>query len=545
MFATLLLLAAGPPADPLARLPAGYTLAACVPDPPAAVAALRTLPAVESAMTLAEVQDALTAGPAKRLFGLLDYYDAEFGPDWLAKVAGRGVAVGAMFGRDDGPAVAVAEGTDADAVGRFFDLVLKLVASEAGDSPVSLQRGAHAGAATATDGQGFHAARRGPTLYLSNRADALRAALDLTGKSLAGVPRPAAAVAWAWVDLATLKQGQAAKDFFATTRSDVLQNLVIGASVDAVRRADHVTVGLHRTAAGLKLEAVIPAPRAGQPPEFALHLPASGPGSLPLLNPPGTLYSQSFYLDLAAFWENRSKLVNAMQLPEFEKAERDISKVLPNTTLAKLLDGSGPYHRLVVADVPGDAYATKPRTPAPAAAVVLTLRDPAFGRTIAGALRAGALLATAQYKLRMSTVDVDGVKVVCYRFPEGVPLPGDADPDGQRFNAVPCFAVVDRFVVVASRPELVRAVLPELRRADGGHPAVWRGRFDPAGLATFLERHPEPVIARGLLDQGLTLADAEGRAAAGLKWLAAAGATELTLDHRPDAYVVTLDWSGR
>ena len=278
------------------------------------------------------------------------------------------------------------------------------------------------------------------------------------------------------------------------------------------------------------------------PAEFSLHVPPTGPGSLPLLDPPGTLYSQSFHLDIGTLWRERTKLIVGDPLRDIEKAERDISKLLPGTTLGKLLEMSGPYHRIVVADLPGDAYATAPVVPAPAAAVVLTMRDPAFAKTMTAALRAGAFLATTQYKLKMSARDIDGVKVVCYRFPEDVPFPGDADPDRQRFNAVPCFAVVGDQLVVASRPELVQALLPELRSPGTGSPAVWRGRVAAAGLAAFLERHPEPVLNRGLLTQGLSLADAKARAAEGLKWLATLGGGELSLDHQTDAYVITLDW---
>lgn len=540
-----------PAADPLARIPAGYTFAAVVPKPRAAVDAVRTLPALAGLAQLSEVKELQDSGPNRRFNELIALYERELGADWptlLDRVFGRGLAVGAMFGEDNGPAVAVGEGTDPEAVGDFFKLVVRLIEDEAG---ASLAKGTHAGADTVTDGKEFFAARRGATLYVSNRADHLKKALDLKGPTLAEkapAARPLVGgdpLLWAWLDLKTLKKGKATEDFFAATRQDFLQTVVLGASIDAVRRADLLAVGLYRTPTGLKLAFKLPAKRADLPPEFVLHVPASGPGSLPLLRPPGTLYSQSFHLDLATLWRERAKLINGQQLKDVEKAETDISKLLPNTTLGKLLEGSGAYHRLVVADVPGDAYATKPVTPLPAAALVLSMRDEQFGKSMTAALRAGAFLATTQYKLKMSTQDIDGVKVVCYRFPEGVPFPGDADPDRLRFNAVPCFAVVGDQLVVASRPELVKALLPELRKTGGGAAPVWRGRADLGGLAAFLERHPEPVIARGLLGQGLTLAEAKKRAAEGLKWLASLGGVELSLDHQTDAYVISFNWEAK
>lgn len=543
-----------PAADPLARIPAGYTLAGGVPKPRAAADALRSLDAVAAAAKLAEVREALAAGPARRFAGLVAYYERELGADWpalLDKLAGHGVAFGATAGEDDGPALLVAEGTDADAVGEFFALAVELTEAEAGgDKPVSLKRGTHAGADTVTDGDKFHAARRGATLYVANTAAALSAGLDLKGESLAGVKSVAEAralvggnpLAWAWADFAPDKRTKATRDFFDGAAKDFLGTLAIGGTVDAARRSHFVAAGLHRTPAGLRAEVKLPAKRADLRPELALHVPPTGPGSLPLLHPPGTIYSQSFHLDLGTLWRERARLINPQQLKDIEKAEKDISKVLPGTTLGKLLEASGPHHRVVVADVAGQPYPTAPVTPAPAAAVVLTMRDARFGKTAASALRAAAFLATTRYKLKMTTQDIDGVPVVCYRFPEDKAFPGDADPDRLRFNVVPCFAVVGDQLVVASRPELVKALLPELRSTGGGSPAVWRGRTDLGGLAAFLTKHPEPVVSRGLLGQGLGLAEAKQRAAAGLAWLAGLGGVELSLDHRPDTYVVTLDW---
>ncbi len=552
MLLPLLLAVAAPAADPLSRIPAGYTLAAVMPHPRAAADAVRNLPALTAATRLAEVKAALASPAVRRLAELVAYYERDLGTEWpalLDKLAGRGIAVGAMFGQDDGPAVIAVEGTDPDAVAGFFASAVKFLDAGDGDTPVSLTRGTRAGADTVTNGTDFHAARRGPTLWVANRADALSAALDSSGPSLAADAAPARALvggdplAWAWVDFAPARRSQAARDFFDGAAKDFLGVVVVGGTADAARRADFVAAGLHRTPAGARLEVKLPAKRADLRPELALHVPPAGPGSLPLLNPPGTIYSQSFHLDLGTLWRERAKLINGQTLKDIEKAERDISKVLPNTTLGELLEMSGPYHRVVVADVPGDAYATKPVTPLPAAAVVLSMRDERFGKTTAAALRAGAFVATTQYKLKMSTQDVDGVKVVCYRFPVGEPL--DADPDRLRFNAVPCFAVVGEHLVVASRPELVRALLPELKKTGGESPAVWRGRFDVGGAAGYLERYPEPVVNRALLGEGVSLAEAKQRAAAGLAWLATLGGVELSLDHRTDAYVVTVNWEAK
>ena len=60
----------------------------------------------------------------------------------------------------------------------------------------------------------------------------------------------------------------------------------------------------------------------------ALYLPKDDKGSLPLLQPPRTLASISYYLDLKAFWENRAKLLNKTQLKPLEDFDANSGRFL-------------------------------------------------------------------------------------------------------------------------------------------------------------------------------------------------------------------------
>src|SRR5205085_7189886 len=83
-------------------------------------------------------------------------------------------------------------------------------------------------------------------------------------------------LAWLWVDLTQLKQSQAAKDFFASTRQDLLQMVAAGSTIDCVRRSDFVAAGLYQEPTGFRLAVRLPAGRSEFPPEFALHVPPKG-----------------------------------------------------------------------------------------------------------------------------------------------------------------------------------------------------------------------------------------------------------------------------
>src|SRR5204862_4063573 len=115
---------------------------------------------------------------------------------------------------------------------------------------------------------------------------------------------------WGWVNFASVKESKQAKDFIAATRQDFLQTLVAGSTIDCLRRSDFVAAGLYREPTGFRLRVRLPAGRDGLWPDLVLHVPPKGtPGSLPLLAPPGTIYSQSFPLDVAYLWKHLDRLI--------------------------------------------------------------------------------------------------------------------------------------------------------------------------------------------------------------------------------------------
>jgi hypothetical protein len=265
------------------------------------------------------------------------------------------------------------------------------------------------------------------------------------------------------------------------------------------------------------------------------------PGSLPLLEPPGVVYSQSFYLDLARLWTDRKTVINPEVLVQIEKAEKDVSRILPGTTLGTLLQQTGPYHRFVFAHTGEKLYATASGRPIPVPAYVATIKDPKFGQSLDPVLRAAALLVGNQAGgLRQKDVEIDGVKVNTYTFVE---KPLEADPDGVRFNFAPCYATVGDSFVVAGSPGLMKVLIAELKKpAGGGHPAVWRNKTYAAGGADFLAAHPEPIITDTILGQGIDLAGAKKQVAELTHWLGTLGTVGVTIDHGANAFTVVVDW---
>jgi hypothetical protein len=547
--------------DPLRCVPATAQFTLTVERPRQLAEAVLGLRAVRDAQRLAPVREVLDGAAARRFFQMLGYLERELGADWpalLDQLAGGGVALGGRFG-DNAPAVLVVQGADEGQAARAFALFGKLLDDELArqGAPAGAVRGADGGADTLRLGDDLHAARAGATLLVSNKADGLKAALDLAlgrgdGESVAGKAAaarrllPGDPLARLWVDFAAAKQDQGTADFLESSRKDFLGNLVVGGTIDCLRRSDFVAAGLYHEGGRFRLAVRLPAGRTDAP-VYALHGPPAGkPGSLPLLEPPGVLYSQSFYLDLGYAWTARKDLFNDDVIGQFEEGEKQISKVLPGSVkLGELFAAWGPYHRLVAVNQEALPYKTRPGQLLPGFGYVTSMADPKFGTGVASAARAGGLIASLQFGMRQVDAEHDGVKITAYRFREDKPLPDD--PDGLRFNFEPCFAAVGDQFIAASTIEVCKKLIAEVKRTAGqaGSPAVWRAKAYAAPAGDALYAVPDPLVTDAVLRSGAGLADARRQVDALAAWVRTLGTARVEIDEAATEYRFDIVWEYR
>jgi hypothetical protein len=544
---------------PLEFVPASARIVVSVENPRKLADAVLTLDAVKQAEALAPVRTVLDSAAARRVFQMLAYSEKELGAKWpelLDQLAGDGVALGAQFG-DKAPALLVLRGTDERQVEKAYALLFRVIGEEmarqgSNERPVREER---AGLEAVRIGNDIHTARVGATVFVSNKAEALQAGIDLalkqgSGESVAGKTAaarkllPKDPLAWVWVDFAAVKESKEAKDFFDATRQDFLQTLVVGSTIDCLKRSDFVAAGFYRESGGLRLTVRLPAGRDAFPPEFALHVPPAGtPGSLPLLEPPGVLYSQSFHLDIGAAWKHRDKLINDEVRKQIEEGEKQLSKFLPGPVkLGELLEMWGPYHRIVVADNDALPYKKQPSDRLPAFAYVAAMRDAKFGQSVESIVRGAAIIATLQLGLKSVEETHDGIKIVGYRFPEDRPLAND--PGGLRFNFEPCFAVVGDQFVAASTIAMCKKTIAEVKRTAGktGAAAVWRAGVYAAGAAAALASLPEPLITDAILEQGVGIEEARKQVNELAAWLRTLGTARVEIDERATEYRFDVMW---
>jgi hypothetical protein len=546
-------------ADPLDYMPHAAQVVVAADNPRRLAEALTGLDAFRAWQQLPQYRALYGSAAAKRAFLLLTLFEKELGAQWpelLDQLAGNGVAFGQQFADDPAPAILVLQGKDAGQVKKATGLAFKTIEDEFARQGAKdvLKRFEIAGCAAVKVGD-FYAACSGATTLVSTNEDMLKAALrrDTTDAAKSPVHKarrdafallPKDPLAWLWLDFASVKKSKASKDSFDATRKDFLQTLVVGGTIDCLKRADFVAAGLYREPTGFRLSLRLPAGRGAFPPEYQLHVPPKGePGSLPVLEPPGTIYTHSLHLDVAHLWANRKTLLNDESRGGLEKFDKDVSKFLPGgATFGDLLAMWGPYHRVVVANHDAMPYRKQPDQQFPAFGYVATGRDHRFARSVEPALRTAALLASLAYDLKLSEVAHEGVTIVCYRFPENKERADD--PQGVRFNFEPCFAAVGDELVAATTLELCKKLVTELKAPAAGKkaPAVIRGTLSAHGLADALAALPDPAIADAILTRGIGLEQARKDVAALAAWVRSLGTARLALDIAETEYRLDLVW---
>ena len=549
-------------ADPLDFVPAQALLVLKVENPRKLADALTSLDAYKSARELTAFRNAYDTTTARRLYQMLGYVERELGAKWpalLEQLGGNGVVLASSLGDNDAPALIVLQGTDEKQVAKGFDLIFKLIEEEmvrqgAKEKPVRTEYKGHPAARVGD----FRFARVGTAVLVSNKDDVLKAAIDTgtgKGENVRGKKSFAAAkkllppdpLAWLWLDFAAIKESKASKDFFEATRKDFLQTLVVGSTIDCLKRSDFVAVGLHQEAGGLRLAVRFPAGRDAFPPEFALHVPPKGePGSLPLLEPPGVIYSQSFHLDVGYGWKHRDKLVNEQTRKDIDEGEKQISKVIPGSLkFGQLLEVWGPYHRVVVVNHDKMPYKTVPTDRYPAFGYVATMRDKAFGSSAESLIRSGGLIASLQLGMKSAEQEHEGVPIVGYRFNEAKPFA--EDPENVRFNFEPCFAIVGDDLIAASTFEVCKKLITEVKRTAKLPPsaAVWRNRAFAAGAADALAALPDPLVTNAILGQGVGIEDARKQVAELVAWLRTVGTARVEIDERATEYRLDVVWTNK
>jgi hypothetical protein len=560
---------AAPPPDPLRFISDKANLVLKVENPRKLIEAVRALDAFKQAEQLDGARNALDTAQVRRFFEFIAYYETDLGaawPDLLDKLAGGGIAVGSTINNPaDNPVLFAVQARDEALLAKFLERAVEVLEQEMArtESKDKVVKDDYRGVDVLHFGKDLHACRIGSALLFANQLGALKAGIDQNAendakgvelaKNAANSTRatkartllPKNPDVWAWYDLAYLKGRPEAKELLVSRRNNTPVTVLFAGYLDVVRRAEFVAVGLYEQKDGFSLSVRMPAGRDGMADDVELHLPrdAKAGGSLPLLEPPGVIFSHSFYLDAGALWTKRGQIMSEQNLKQFEKGVKDASRFLPGASIDKLLIQSGVHHRIVAVQRALTAgYKTEPQVRVPASAFITTMRDPAYGKSMELLVRGGVALASTQVSVKLFEDRHADVPLFGYTFPEDGKFPND--PQGIRFNFTPSFAVVGDQIVFASTKELCIELIDILQRDD-------RSRLDPqnmqmrvyaTGFGDLLNASPDQLLAQTILNQAVSEAQAKKQVDQLLKYLRTLGSVRVATDYTDNEFHFDVEW---
>ncbi|HEV2969353.1 MAG TPA: hypothetical protein VGY55_05125 [Pirellulales bacterium] len=499
---------------------------------------------------------------------LVGHFERELGNDWanlLDELAGDGIVAAFKIEKNPpAPTLVIIQGRDPKLTEKFFRKAVGIVEQELA------RQGIHDAYLTETyrgievlhRGEDLHVALLGSAIALSNVRERLHSAIDLyldpSKESLlkkktlvdARAYVPTDALAWTWMDLETAHKNPELQPLFTLPANFFPIHVAFGGLIDSLRRSPFLVAAVREDHGTATLSLRLPGGSAGMHDLVRGHVPPDRqPGAQPLLAPAGTLYSASYYLDVASFWKQRAVLLPKDQLKRIEEFDKNSKLILYGTQFSQFLEYAGARQRFVVAQQEEKGYSIKPEDRQPAFALVLQMRDPdAFAKAVDGPLRGLAFL--AGLKAPMSQfIEEHGEsksKIIGYRFVENDG--NKALGDGILFNFSPSRVRVGNQYVLSSTVELARQLVDELEKeansreqtvsqsastADG---TILQSRLSFSGVSNYLGAAKKQLITQNMLEQGNSPEEAEKEVSLFLQLLDHLGRVETTNRYTPDQY---------
>jgi hypothetical protein len=555
-----LVLCAGPlraegPPSPLRLVPADTDLVLQAKSPRQLVETVLTIDYIKDLQKLGAYKEVLDSTQLRRFMQMVAWFERELGASWpelLDRLGGGGAVLATKLG-DNSPALLVVQGTDEKALHKFATLLLRVIEQEMERQGVKERpaKGTYKDVPTVRIGKDFQAALVQGALLISNKEKTLHRALDLAAgrekKSLADNPDladsarllPKGTLASLWLNMEPVRKQPGGEALYKTPRDPFL-TVTFGGAADIAGRSRYLCVGLVPDKTGVLATLRFPAGRIGMGPEQGLVCPPEGqPGSRPLLEPPGVLFSSSFYWDLAVLWNDRVKLFGAEHAKNMEQFDQNSGLVLSNFRFSKLVNQLGAYHRVVAVHQPNRGYKKQAKTPLPAFALVTEMRKPdEFSKAMETILRGVALFTGSQFGLRLSEEKHKGCNLVAYRFPEDREL--KADVNDIRFNFSPSFVRVGNQFVFSSTQELARDLIDVLQAqakgTDKGAAPTERSRIYPEGGVATLKSFEDQFITQTVLNTAVPVEEARAQLRQLIDLLSKTGGVSVETTYTPKEF---------
>ncbi|MBY0227972.1 MAG: hypothetical protein K2W96_01695 [Gemmataceae bacterium] len=468
----------------------------------------------KEAAALPVVKEQLDGTVLRRSSQLLAHFERGLGAKWpqlLDDLAGNGLVLAGKQGNGQ-PALLVAEGKDAKRQDRLAALLVELANDELArqGAKAKVAEGKHREAKVWSVGEAAFLARFGPFLALSNKPEAIKAAIDLhagEGKAIASHPGmkgfakllPEGSAARAWLSLKAFQASKAGKELYAEPRDNFLSTLFFGGYLSVFGRAPCVAAALVPGKDGFTATLRVPVGRKDMGADKHLHAPEAAIPSL--LEPEGVLYSLSWAYDFAALWHERDKLFNPAQAKGLADSDKNPVLALAGAKPGTLLQAAGAAHRFVIVHRSRADSRKQPATLLPSFVFVTQPRDAEkFGKALDASLRGAGAIQAAALGLLLKEEKHAGTTLTGYRFSETKALEGD--PTDYRYNFSPCWGRSGGKFVLSTTFEGAKATLDALAKEKPGKlPGRMADKLYPSGFAALMEAGEDALVAQTVLGQ--------------------------------------------
>lgn len=526
-------LTAQTPPAPSAWLPADSVIVLEVHRPKVLLERLAGAEMTEAITSLPFYQHQSSTAKFKEFLNVISFLETSLETDWragLARLAGGGITIAVC---PEDTVVAVVDAEDERLLERLHEIFLSITRSEAEKQghPERIASREYAGVTAWTfDGKEAHAII-GKRLIFANRAEALKAALDLRtqngGASLADSPvfqaaRRAAradAVATAFVNLKPLMALPQMTQFLEKQRTNPLAALVFAGISESVRRSNWLALRLDVEDKLLKFLVSADGTVSGSAGAAAFALPQkAGDGARPNVSVPRRIAALSLYRDLHGFYaakdtlfpERTSGLIFFENMMGIFFTGRDLT----SEVLAEL----EPEVRLVVAEQQYDPAVGTPQVKLPAFAVILRLSRPDQFRAVVEEAwqKAVGLINFTRGQQALPGLIIDRPVHGEGKFTVAYFSTVDAEDKSKldtRFNVRPALAMPGDYLILSSTDGLARDLIDALGRAGGSEVAPLAGmhsllEFDGAQAASVLQANFEAIVRQDMIKKGRTYEEA-------------------------------------
>lgn len=350
------------------------------------------------------------------------------------------------------------------------------------------------------------------------------------------------------LDLERLRQIDP-KKFTIPEKPDPGVVFLFGSWYQAIRQGRSLEATVRWSATELAADLEVRLPEGARPPSVKGFLPEKGQGTIPPLEPPGTIASLSLWRDWATIWESKADLFKPETVQGFAQLDTVAGQFFGAREFgADVLGSFDPHWRLVVAQQDYKAMNPVPDVRLPAFAIVAELNgntdDFASRLRIAfQSIIAISNVDSAQKKgpvFELGSDEVEGVRISTTRYLVSRRPEATDEPVATRYNFSPSIAQVGRYFIFSSSTGLARSLVKELKAATastkdiGQTPATLLIEADGPELVRLFGLNRERLVMQSMLGRGETKPDAEARADRNIALLRYLGHGRLMIEDRAD-----------